>query len=168
MYAKSNEFSENNSSLITNQIGSGLSSSSQPTQSAFSVVPPQSRLPYSGNVQQPHLAENFTSQSNLSTQKLEYQSQPSNYPLQQSKVSQPDFQSQPNSITQQDFSRQSNSTPQQPGFSPQANLKQEQPGIPPQPNSMLQQSGFPPQVNSKPQQSGFLSQQSGFPPPQVL
>ncbi|KAL5234430.1 hypothetical protein ACI65C_001840 [Semiaphis heraclei] len=166
MYAKSNEFSTNNSSLITNQVGSGLSSLSQPTQSAFSVVPPQSRLPYSGNVQQPHLAENFPSQSNLSTQKLEYQSQPSNYPLQQSKVSQPDFQPQPNSITQQDFSRQSNSTPQQPGFPPQANLKQEQPGIPLQPNSM-QQSGFPPQVNSKPQQSGFPSQQSGFPPPQA-
>ncbi|XP_060879413.1 protein transport protein Sec24D-like [Metopolophium dirhodum] len=171
MYAKSKEFSTNNSNLITNQIGS------QSTQSAFSVVPPQSRPQklYSGNVQQPNSNENVSSQSDLSTQKLEYQSQPSNYPQQQSKVShqQPDFQPQSNLITQQDFSRQSNATPQQPGFPPQSNLKQQQPGFPPQPNSMLPQSDFPSQANSIPQQPGFPPQpnstlpQSGFPPPQA-
>ncbi|XP_025201157.1 protein transport protein Sec24D isoform X3 [Melanaphis sacchari] len=173
MFGKSNEFSSSTSNLVSNQIGSGLSSS-QPIQSAFSVVSPQSRsqIPYSSNVQQPQLVENVSSQSDLSTQKLEYQSQPSNYPLQQSKVSlqQSDFPTPSNSISQQDFSRQLNSTPQQPGFPPQSNSTLQQPGFPPQPKSIPQQPGFPPQSNLTPQQPGFppqpnsTSQQLGFPP----
>ncbi|XP_050054326.1 protein transport protein Sec24D isoform X10 [Aphis gossypii] len=157
MYGKSNEFNTNTSNLVSNQIGSGLTSS-QPIQSAFSVVSPQSRSqkPYSSNVQQPQLVENVPSQSDLSTQKLEYQ--PSNYPPTS------------NSISQSDFSRQPNHAPQQPGFPSQNNLKPQQPGFPPQPNSTLQQPGFPPQSNSTSQQPGFppqpnsTLQQSGFPP----
>ncbi|XP_050054352.1 protein transport protein Sec24D isoform X36 [Aphis gossypii] len=157
MYGKSNEFNTNTSNLVSNQIGSGLTSS-QPIQSAFSVVSPQSRSqkPYSSNVQQPQLVENVPSQSDLSTQKLEYQ--PSNYPPTS------------NSISQSDFSRQPNHAPQQPGFPSQNNLKPQQPGFPPQPNSTLQQPGFPPQSNSTSQQPGFppqpnsTLQQPGFPP----
>ncbi|XP_060880025.1 protein transport protein Sec24D-like isoform X2 [Metopolophium dirhodum] len=141
---------------------------------AFSVVPPQSspQKPYLCNVQQPYLIENVPSQSDLSTQKFEFQSQPLNYLQQQSKMlhQQPDFQPQSNSITQSNFSRQSNATPQQPGFPPQSNLKQQQPGFPLQPSSTLPQSGFPPQTNLKSHQPGFppqpnsTSQQPGFHP----
>ncbi|XP_060840274.1 protein transport protein Sec24D isoform X1 [Rhopalosiphum padi] len=170
MYGESNEFSTNTSNLVSNQIGSGLSSS-QPIQSAFSVVSPQSRSQrsYPSNVQQPQLVENVPSQSDLSTQKLEYQS---NYPPQQSKASlqQPDFPPPSNLISQSDFTRQPNSSPQQRGFPPQPNSILQQPGFPPQPNSTPQQPGFPPQPNSTSQQPGFppqpnsTLQQPGFPP----
>jgi len=109
MSTKSNELISNYSNLDQNQFSSGLNSLPQQTQSAFSVVSPQSRTQraYPNNaglppVQQPQLSSNFPSQSDSSNPKSEYQFQQSNFLPQQSKVlpQQSGLPSQPNSVQQ--------------------------------------------------------------------